>query len=191
MSALLLRALAGLSIVREAAAPGDDRHAERGRAPGHLLPDMAEAEQAEGAAVQPARLGVLLLVPLPLAQFDDVVGDAAIDRQYQRHRQFRDGDRILARAVRHVDAAPRSRRDIDRVDAGARANDERQASALQHLRGHFRAADHEHLRAALVDGARQRLVFQFGLVDDLAPAGFQAVDAALLEFVSNQDLHMT
>ena len=43
----------------------------------------------------------------PGAQLGDVVGNAAIERQHQRERQLGDGDRVLARAVRHVDAALR------------------------------------------------------------------------------------
>ena len=75
----------------------------------HLLADAAEAEQAERAAVQPARLRVLLLVPAPGAQVGDVVGNAAVEREDQAERELRDGDRVPARAVRDVDAAPRGR----------------------------------------------------------------------------------
>ena len=43
-----------------------------------------------------------------------------------------DRDRVLARAVGHVDAARRRRRHVDRVVAGAGAHDERQPSGVEH-----------------------------------------------------------
>ena len=68
------------------------------------------------------------------AQVGDVVGHAAIERQQQRERELGDGNRVLARAVRHVDAALGRGRDVDGVVAGAGAHDERQRPGLEHRR---------------------------------------------------------
>ena len=61
--------------------------------------------------------------------------------------ELRDRNRVLAGTVRDVDAPPRSRRDIDRVVAGACTNDERQRAALEH-RGELLESGIEELRAA-------------------------------------------
>ena len=63
---------------REPSAPDDHRHSERVSAPRDLLADVAVAEQADRAAVQPARLRVLLLVPAPRAKIGHVVRHAPV-----------------------------------------------------------------------------------------------------------------
>ena len=109
------------------AAPDDDRHAERVRALRHLLADVAEPEQAERAAVQPARLRVLLLVP-PARRAarrrcrecaDRAPGSAQTPARRRRSA-------FLPGQFDDVDAAPRRGGDVDRVDAGAGADDQRQ-----------------------------------------------------------------
>ena len=50
----LLRHRPALTV--EPAAPENDRHAEAGCTPDHLLSDAADAEQAQRPAVQPLRL---------------------------------------------------------------------------------------------------------------------------------------
>jgi hypothetical protein len=139
----------------------------------------------------PMLLRIFLLVPGAGAQLGDVVGHAAIERQHQREGELGDGDRVLAGAVRHVDAAPRRRRDIDRVVAGAGADDQRERAGFEHRRRHRRAANDEHVRRGLAQRGRQRVVFEIGLVNDLTAGGFQAVDPALLELVRDQYLHST
>ena len=178
---------------REAAAPDDDRHAERVRALRHLLADVAVAEQAERAAEQAARLRVLLLVPRAGAQLGDVVGDAAVEREQQRERELGDGDRVLARAVRHVDAA--LRRGRRRRSCCSRRRRARRARARP-LRASApvtaRAAHDEHVGAASSRIAvAQRVVLQIGLIDDVAAGGLQTVDAALLEFVGDENFQST
>src|SRR3954468_2236754 len=174
----------------EAAAPDDERHAEGVRAPSHLLPDVAVAEQPERAPVEPARFRILLLVPRPGAQIGDVVGHAAIERQQQREREFGDRDGVLAGAVRHVDAALRCRRDVDRVVAGAGADHQRQRAGLEHRRGDGGAADDEHIRRRIANRRGQRVVFEIRLIDHVAAGGFQAVETALLELVGDEHFHI-
>ena len=98
-------------------------------------------------AAQAARLRELLLVPLAGAELGDVVGDAAIEREDQRERQLGNGDRVLARTVGHVDAALGGRGHVDRVVAGAGANDERQPAGIEHRRRDAGAAHDEHFCA--------------------------------------------
>ena len=50
-------------LVGQAPRPGDHPHAERPRPRRDLPPDLPQPDDAERAAVQPARLGVLALVP--------------------------------------------------------------------------------------------------------------------------------
>ena len=143
----------------------------------YLLTDVAIAEQAQRPAEQPARFRVLLFVPRTRAQLRNVVRDAAIEREQQRERELGDGNRVLARTVRDVDAALRRRRDVDRVVAGAGANDERERARLEHRRGHGRAADDEDVGRAVANRRRQPIVFQIGLVDDVAAGNLQSVEA--------------
>src|SRR5258706_5614911 len=102
----IFRRVQRVGISREAPAPCDDGHAERLRALGDFLPDAPVADDAERPAEQPLRLRVLLLVPRPRAQVDDVLRDAAVEREDQRECQLLDRDGVLAWAVPDVDAAP-------------------------------------------------------------------------------------
>src|SRR5204862_8227472 len=54
----------------------------------------------------------------------------------------------------------------------------------------LRAAHDEHVGAARRDRLRERLVLQIRLVDDIAAGRLQSLDAALLELVGDQDLHI-
>ena len=66
----------------------------------------------------------------PRAQVGDVVGDAAVDREQQTKRQLGYGDRVLARAIRDANAARCRGLDVDRVHAGAGADDELERGAI-------------------------------------------------------------
>ena len=100
-------AAAGPPRLREPPAPDQDRHAERARAARDFLADVAEADKAERPAVAGRAPSKTPSCSTARAQLGDVVGNAPIDRQDQRERQLGDGDRVLARTVRHVDAAAR------------------------------------------------------------------------------------
>ena len=177
-------------IAREAPAPGNDRHAERAGAARDFLGDVAEADQPERPAEQSARLGELLLVPAPAAQIDDVVRNAAIERQHQREGELGHRDGVLARAVRHVDAAARRGRDVDRVDARSRAHDQRQPAAVHHRFGDLGRAHDQHLRAAASPAPpASASPFRFGIEDHLAAERAKAVEAGLFEFVCDEDGH--
>ena len=153
-------------------------------------PMLPTPSSAERRAVEPARLRVLLLVPRAGAQLGDVVGHAAIEREDQREGQLGDRNRVLARAVRHVDAALRGRGDVDRVVAGAGADDQRQPAGVEHRRGDLGAAHDQHVGAASSGSpAVSAVVLQIRLVDDVAAGGLQPVDPALLELVGDQDFH--
>ena len=125
--------------------------------------DGAGAGDAERLAGQPARLGVELLVPGAGAQIGDVVGDAAIDGEQQREGQLGDRDRVLAGAVRDVDAARRRGLDVDGVVAGAGADDQRQAPGVEHRLGDLGGCGRPAPRRRRADRLDQRGVLQVGL----------------------------
>src|SRR5512138_101363 len=104
---------AGIWRFLKSPAPHDDAHAERQGATCHLLADVAVAENAEGPPEEPSGFRVFLLVPSSRAQVADVVGDAPIQRQYERERQFGNGDRVFSGTIRYVDAAAGRRVDVD------------------------------------------------------------------------------
>ena len=170
-------------------APHHRRHPERRRAPRHLLPDAAKAKQPERAAIQPARLRVLLLVPASGAQVGDVVGNSAVEREDQSERQLGDGDAVPPGAVRHIDAAPRGASDVNRVDARAGSDDERERAGVEHRLGDRRGSNNEDVGARGSDRAHQRVAREFGLVEDLAPGVFQRLESRRLERVGNEDFH--
>jgi hypothetical protein len=167
----------------EAPAPQDHRHVEGAGPANHLAGDGAGAGDAERLPGQSARLGVELLVPGAGTQIGDVVGDAAIDGEQQREGQLGDGDRILAGAVRDVDAALRGPGHVDRVVARPRANDERQPPGIEHRRRHFGAANNQDVRRAGRDRLRERIFLEIGIVDDIAARSLEPLDTALLELV--------
>ena len=158
-------------------APDRQVHAEGLRAPRHLLADIPEAEQAERATVQAARLRVLLLVPLARAQIGDVVRDTAVEREDEAEGELGDRDRVLARAVRHVDAARRGGLHVDVVVAGAGAHDERQVPGVEHRLGDLRAAHDEHVGAGFANRLDERLFLQVRVIDDVEAEVLQAIEA--------------
>src|SRR2546426_1061713 len=72
----------GSSVRSQTATPGDDRHAKSAGAWNHLLPDLAETNQAQRAAIQTTRFGKLLLVPLATPQSYHVISNAPVEGQY-------------------------------------------------------------------------------------------------------------
>jgi hypothetical protein len=110
---------------------------------GHLLPMLPKPSRPSAGPYRPARLRVLLLVPAARAQVGDVVGDAPVEREHQAEGELGDGDRVLAGAVRHVDAALRRAATSMVLYAGAGADDERQLAGVEHRLGHLRRAHDE------------------------------------------------
>ena len=106
-----------------------------------------------------------------------------IERQDQPHRQLGDRDGVLARAVRHVDAALRGAGDVDGVDAGAGADDQRQRARVQHRLGDLRRSHDQDRRLRFLDGRDERVAGGIGLEDHVAAGGLQRVETRLLELV--------
>jgi hypothetical protein len=138
--------VAGRRILVEAAAPDEHRHPERAGEPRHLLADVPEPQQAKGLSHQAFCARVFLLIPLARAEIGHVVGDAPIDRQDQRHRQLRHRDRVFPRAVRHINATLGGARNVDGIDAGAGAHDQRQRARIEHGGGDGGRAHNEDRR---------------------------------------------
>ena len=136
-------------------APDHEVHPEGPRAQGHLVADAAEAQQAERPAVQPGRLRVLLLVPSAGAQVGHVVGMRRSSDSIRPNASSATAMAFLPGTVRHVDAACGRGGDVDRVVAGARADDQRERSGVHHRRGDLRRADDEHV-GARIGAALQR-----------------------------------
>ena len=173
----------------EAARPDAKVQPERLGAACELLPDAAEAQEAEGLPEHAGRGRELLLVPRTRTQRRDVVGNASIDGQDERERELRHRNGILSRAVRDVDAARRRVGDVDRVVAGARPDDEGQLPGVHHRSGDLGRSHDEHLCPGVGQRRRQGIVFQGGVVDDVAPGGTQAVETAPFELVGDEDFH--
>ena len=96
------------------------------------LADVPEAEKAERLPHQASRPCVLLLVPFARTQIGHVICDPPIDRQDQRHRQLGHRNGVLTRAIRYVDAPLGGARNVDGIDAGAGADNQRQRAGVQH-----------------------------------------------------------
>jgi len=178
-----------VGVLREAPGPDDDVQAERLRATGDFLGDAAETEQPEGRAAEAPGLRILSLVPAAGAQLRDVVGDAPVEREDQAEGELRHGDRVLARAVRDVDATGRRGLDVDGVVAGTRPDDQRQAAGIHHRGGHLGGPDDQDFGVRLAERGDERLVLQRGVVEDFAAGCPQAVEAGMLELVGDEDLH--
>ena len=113
----LAEALGGDELVE-----GDDLHVEALGALGDELADAAEADHAEGLAVE---LGALELGAVPAAgdQRGVRLRDVAEEGEGQRQRVLGGGDRVRLGRVGDDDPAPGRGRDVDVVDAGAGAAD--------------------------------------------------------------------
>ena len=165
----------------EAAAPDDDVHAEAGGAADHLPADAADAEQRRASGRRgPRAFEYSFLFHLPARSSATLSGMRRSSARISAERQLGDRDRVLARAVRDVDAARRGGGDVDGVVAGAGADDQRQPAGVEHRRGDLRAAHDEHVGAGRARSPRSARRPSGRLVEDLAAGGLQAVEAALL-----------
>ncbi len=124
--------------------------AERPGPPGHLLPDVAEPDQAHGQA---GRFGAEELPPLehrlreaaPVEQVTAGPRHRADEQQGEGDGQLGDGLGVLARRVHHRDAAAGRGRDVhvDRPAPGAA--DQPQRGRAEHLGADRRAMHDEHV----------------------------------------------
>ena len=88
-------------------------------APRPAIPSVRPAE--------PLRLAVLGLVPDAGAEVGRLLGNPPVEREDEPPRELGDRDGVLPGAVRDGDRPGRGRREVDRVDAGARADDQGEA----------------------------------------------------------------
>ena len=177
---------------REVPRPGDDPHPERLRPRRDLPADLAQPHDAQRAAVEAPRLGVLALVPAPRAEIGDLVGDppvagrAAVPAPARRRRSSscRDSWRRRCRGSRRRPrrwCRCRRRRGSPGVSA---------VPALSASRADLLAAHDEDLR---VDRGSAAAAASSGL--DVAAGSttvaaelLEAVDADLLELVGDRGL---
>ena len=117
---------------------GDDVHPERPRARGDELADAAEAEHAERLLVD-LDAAELRALPASRGQRRVRLRDVAREREHQRDRVLGRGDDVRLRRVGDDDPALGRGRDVDVVDADARAADDPQVvGALDQLRVELR-----------------------------------------------------
>ena len=144
---------------------------------------------AERLAVDAVGFAEFFLVPFMGAQGGDVVGDAAVDGQQQREREFGDGDGVFAGAIGDVHAAGAGGLDVDGVDARAGAEDDGELVAgLDGVGGDLFAADDEDLARA--DELGKFLGFDGGVVGDVAAEFLESVEVVFGELVGDQNLHI-
>ena len=86
---------------------------------------------------------------------------------------------------------PRDRRggDVDRVVAGARPDDQREAPGVHDRLGHLGRPDDQHLGPGLGERGRERRVLERRVVHDVAADGGEAVEARSFELVRDEDSH--
>ena len=126
-------------VGRQERVEAEDRHAEALGPRGHREPDPAQADHAQRLAFE-LRAGEF--GSLPFARLQTVVGLGDVSRQgqEQRHRVLGRRDRVSPRRIHDHDAAPGRGRDVDVVDAHARAHDRLQPRlAFQDLGRQLRA----------------------------------------------------
>ena len=138
-------------LVRQAPRPGRRPACRTPRARAAISrPIWPSPTMPERAPVEPARLGVLALVPASLPEVGHLVGNAPVAGEEQSHHQLGHRDRVLPRTVGDEDAEARRGGHVDRVDAGAGADHERERGArLERVGAHLLAAHDEDVRIGL------------------------------------------
>jgi hypothetical protein len=170
----------------ETAGPGDHPHAEGTRPLCHLATDLTQTDDAQRAPIQAARLGIVPLVPLTQPQVCHLVRNPAIAGQQQPHDQLGHRYGVLAGAVRDEHAQLGRGRNVDRVYAGPRPDDQRQGSARAKRVGvHLLASNDQNVRVDLPDQSRKSVGLDVGLEGYRASEILEPVDTHLLELVRN------
>ena len=124
------------------------------------------------------------------AEGNHVVGDTAVEVDEVPNRELRDGDGVLAGAVRHVDAARAGGLQVDGVHPRAGADDEREGTTRPDVgRRDLGAADHDHVRVERRDARRERRILQRRINDDLGAGVLQAAGHERSEFVGDENTH--
>ena len=128
------------------------------------------------------------LFHVPWRRSSDVVGNAPVEREHQAERKLRDRRRVLPGTVRDDDPVRGRRGDVDRVHAGAGADDE--LERRRHgRRADLRRSHDQDLGRRSSHGIGERLILQLRLEQHVAAQSFQPVDAAFLELVGDENAH--
>ena len=178
-------------LVREAPRPGQDPHAERPGPDRDLPPDLSQPHDAERPPVEPARLGVLALVPLALPEVGHLVGDPAVAGEQQPHHQLGHRDRVLARdswrrRSPRLDAVATS---MVSIPAPARITSVSAVPALSASAVTFLPRTIRMCGSASLIARGQLLGLDVRLRHHGAAELLEPVDADLLELVGDQNLH--
>ena len=166
-----------------------DVHAESLGARGDAEPDAAEPDDAERRPLEATgSLAHALLVPVSRAKRDDALGDLAVDREHQAHRQLGDGCGVAAGNVGDDDASASGGVHVDGVRTGACTHHQLQRLAGRDgVGGHLGAADDQPL--VVTDVVGHRVTRQVGVDRQRVPGGFKSGDGRGLEGVGNKDAH--
>ncbi len=163
---------ASVPVLREPCGSRRSR-ACRTRARAAPLPDRCCRSRAGRASgpYKPCAFENSFLFHLPARSSATLSGTRRSIASISANASSGDGDRVLARAIRHVDAALRRRGDVDRVDARAGAHDQRQLAARPASRPVTGccARPAPARRSSVIASARRRS-FRSGSYDDLAAA---------------------
>ncbi len=164
-----------------------DHHLHRPRAVCDGLPDLAEADDAEGPAAQ---LESGELRPLPFAPADRRVGGRGLARDpvEERERVLRSGDGVAGRRVDDGDPGSRRRVEIDVVHAHAGAPDDHQPRPGRDQLGiHLDLAAHDE-RVVLGQDRRQFVARAADPLVDLVVRR-EELDALARDGFGDQDPH--
>ncbi len=170
----------GERVVRDLRVVREDLHPEGLRAAGDLGADQAGAHEAERLAEELGALELLLEEAAALEP-DVPLDDSARDREHERHRELRHGDRRRARRVLDVDAALAAGLDVDVVEADAAPDHELEVRRVREV-----VARDLRLRADEDDVC---LLEAGGVGEDLAERG-EAFGKRFVERIGQQDLHV-
>ena len=151
------------------------------------IPILPEPDDPERPA---AELDALERAPRPLAAAHGGIGrgDAPGEREQERERVLRGGDRVARRRVDDGDPGPRRRVQVDVVDADARPADDLEPRPGGDQRRVDRDLAPDDQRVVVADGRAQLLVGQARADVDLV-AGPERLDALRRDGLRDEDPH--
>ena len=137
---------------------------------------------------QPAGLAEFLLAPGAVAEGHGGIDDAAVGGDEQPDGQFGHGGGVLAGAVGDVDAALAGGGEVDRIDAGPGADDQRELRRrLDGSGGDLRGSDDEDI--GTLDGGWQGRGVEVVADLDLEFEPFQRTDNFRRQLIDDQYVH--
>src|SRR2546423_3916759 len=146
-------------LPREASAPGNYGHTKSPGAWDHFLANFSHPNETKSATKQPTRLGKLLFIPFTLPQRDYVARYTPVERQNERKSQLSYCNRILAGAIRNINAAPRRSHNIDRVITRSSSDYQFDWTCFKHCLGYFCSSDDKHIGILVTNCLSQGIVF--------------------------------